>query len=367
MRPFAKTAFLAFAALAFLPSVGCATAPTNCPVRLKRAGRPIILDFVKQRDYSGISCIGGDEYVIACDKTRKGEVPRATLKFDDETGALLSFDEGESIKVEAGKSYDVEDIAFDPLRGSFWLSDERYNSIREFTMDGKYVRDAAVPGSYTNFFADNRSFEALTISPDGKTMWTANEEALRHDGPRSGKDRPTTVRMQRFMRDGADGEWAPAGQWAYECDAPEDSIADEGDYCLCGVSALAALPNGGLLVLERECSLSTKGRNRIYMPSFINATDVSGIASLTNGVPFVKAEKGAPLAEVRDGGGFLLNFDIAIYEGMCLGRRHSDGSYALVLVADGGWTTHRSHATARTRALVRAFKLFIEEGEEKEK
>ena len=45
----------------------------------------------------------------------------------------------------------------------------------------------------------NYGFESLTISGDGLTLWTANEEALTVDGDRSSYSDGTIVRLVKYV------------------------------------------------------------------------------------------------------------------------------------------------------------------------
>ena len=218
----------------------------------------------------------------------------------------------------------MEGCAFDPASGNVWISQEPNAYIREYNpVTGTLTRSAPVP-SIMKQYDGNYSLEALTISGDGLTMWTANEEALKCDGAHSSTTAGTVVRLVKFSRESVRDNWTAIGQWAYEVTVHQST--QSGSYSRSGVSALVALPDGNLLVLERMLEGTSTFYNRIYLVNFAGATEISGIASLkdTTYFPVGKAEL------------FNENVGWVNYEGMCLGPRLDDGSATLVLISDGG-------------------------------
>ena len=187
-------------------------------------------------------------------------------------------------------------------------------------------------------------------------MWTANEQALTCDGESSSGNTnvATVVRLTRFTRETAQDNWQAAGEWAYACDPCANATFAE-----CGLSGLCALPDGSLLALEREVSITTWGRCRIYRittGALAAATEVSNLSSVTNAMVSLVA-KGSPLVSFT---GTDLN-NIIVYEGIALGPQLSDGSYAVYLVSDGGATKTKSlgtiSITAKTVSRICALKL----------
>jgi hypothetical protein len=253
---------------------------------------------------------------------------------------------------------DAEGLARDPLSGTLWASSEwTPPSISEFGTDGTATgRTAPVPAIQRDKLRSNLSLESLTISPDGLTMWTANEQALMCDGESSSGNTTvsTVVRLTRYTRTTAQDGWQAAGEWAYACDPCANATFAE-----CGLSGLCALPDGSLLALEREVSIVTWGRCRIYRittGALAAATEVSNLSSVTNSTVSLVA-KGSPLVSFT---GTDLN-NMIVYEGIALGPQLSDGSYGVYLVSDGGATTTKTvfgiTVTATTVSRICALKL----------
>jgi hypothetical protein len=138
------------------------------------------------------------------------------------------------------------------------------------------------------------------------------------------------VRIQKFVRATPQAGWRPAGQWAYVTDPiGGKNFAGKARN---GVAEMCCLDDGTVLVLEREMSVKGAGiipmpsfRCRIYQVDFAGATDVSGIASL-NGAKYCPVSKTVV---------FDQNTNFAMYEGLCLGPRLSDGSRSMIMISDG--------------------------------
>ena len=300
---------------------------------------------------------GGIFYVLQDhDDDGYAKIHPLSLGIDPSTGKILSQNLGATF-TPAGLR-DAEGLALDPLSGTLWASSEwTPPSITEFETDGTATgRTAPVPAVQRNKLRSNLSLESLTISPDGLTMWTANEQALTCDGESSSGNTnvATVVRLTRFTRATAQDAWAAAGEWAYACDPCANTT-----FAQCGLSGLCALPDGSLLALEREVSIVTWGRCRIYRittGALAAATEVSNLSSVTNSTVSLVA-KGSPLVSFT---GTDLN-NIIVYEGIALGPKLGDGSRSLILVSDGGATMTKTYGpisvTAKTVSRICALKL----------
>ncbi len=329
---------------------------------IEPAGDCVLLPENDYPGLSGISWIGGSNYIVVQDGNSGGEyaclLQRLTAQFDAQGRLLGTPTLSKGIPLE--KALDAEDIAYDPWSKCVWVATEPDVAIREHDLKtGKQTgREVKLPEFFRKAARFNFTLESLTISGDGRTLWTANEEALTTDGPASSPRKGTLIRLVKYTRTEASPEWKLAGMWAYRC-SPSGLIRP----VLSGVAALCVLPDGSLLVMERECSFGTLGRSRIYRPDFSQATDVSNMPSLAD-ASFKPVVRGPLLYESTDGKadeGSLTNFSIVFYEGLCLGPRNKDGTLNLMLVADGGPSQRKNFktftVTVRTRAAVRALRL----------
>lgn len=290
---------------------------------------------------SGITYAGGDLFYAVDDND--GKLYPITLAIDRSSGALATDGIAIGTGVLMSGGDDMEGCAFDPASGNVWISQETGALIREFSpATGALLRSASVPavqGKYNG----NYSLEALTIAGDGKTMWTANEEALTVDGDLASSSAGSLVRLTRFVRNSVRDGWTPDGEWAYVT----DPIGTEKDSnTRSGVSGLCALPDGTLLVLERRCyqgGLFPDFNIRIYQVDFAGATDVASYPSLKD-ASYAQTTK-ALLWQYAHGN------DMPNYEGICLGPGLDDGTCVLVLVSDGGSSAEKGLFTLKLSGL----------------
>ncbi len=295
---------------------------------------------------SGLTRVADDAYYAVRDSG--GALFALTIGVDRATGMPTNcVVTGQTALAGRG---DLECVAWDAARRWVWVGDEDDGSIRAFdpAMGAERAR-AAVPAVF-DAFRYNRSFEALTLRPDGLEMWACNEESLCRreaegrtakkaapvrattpdvdDGPRATRAHGTRVRLQRFTRPAPEAAWTAAGQWMYVTDS-----VGGGDFAgksRCGVSGLLCLGDGTLLVLEREMSIK-KGkvlpsfRCRIYEIDFNHADNVADVVAL-------KETARRPVAKRRL---FGAHTGLAMYEGICLGPALADGSRSVLLISDG--------------------------------
>lgn len=295
---------------------------------------------------SGLTRVADDAYYAVRDSG--GALFALTIGVDRATGMPTNgVVTGQTALAGRG---DLECVAWDRARRWVWVGDEDDGSIRAFDpATGAERARAAVPAVF-DAFRYNRSFEALTLRPDGLEMWACNEEALCRreaegrtakkaapvramtpdvdDGPRATRAHGTRVRLLRFTRPAPEAAWTAAGQWMYVTDS-----VGGGDFAgksRCGVSGLLCLGDGTLLVLEREMSIK-KGkvlpsfRCRIYEIDFNHADDVADVVAL-------KETARRPVAKRRLFGAYT---GLAMYEGICLGPALADGSRSVLLISDG--------------------------------
>ena len=270
-------------------------------------------------DLSGLTWAGGDVYWSVRDTG--GALYELSIPIDRATGRVRDLKVLRSFAMPGGR--DLEGVAWDPLRGSVWVSDEKKPSIVEFKPVGGRGAAVALPSEFGNV-RPNRGLEALEIAPDGLDMWTCNENALPADGGAT-VGPSEFLRLTRFSRATADGEWRLSGQWAYRPETP--SGLNVRGRARNGVSSLCVLPDGELLVLERE--KKAQGGHayvaRVYLVDLSCATDVRGHRSLGE-VEFTPVSKRLL---------FTAETGRAMYEGISRGPALENGSQILVLISDG--------------------------------
>lgn len=338
------------------------------PARALKAGRqriavgPAMLEMVGEYPLavdgaSGIAWAGGERFYVVSDHDRAGQaVVRALdVTFDPQTGAVARQALGAPVALEGNR--DSEGVAWDVAAKRLWVSDEEGAMVRAFGLDGRATGERVpVPEIQRTQMVPNCSLEALGISEDGRVLWTSNEEALRCDGKMASPLAGTVVRLMRYVRKGARDAWTPAGTWPYVTDRCAPSVGP----CRSGLSGLCPLEDGSVLALEREVSAKTWGRCEIFRvtPSArAAATDVTGVAALTNAV-WTGVAKGRALAAFESGN----PGETIVYEGICLGPRLADGSRVVCLVSDGGEERKKLGVRIATVSRLAVFKLTLVDG-----
>ena len=299
-------------------------------------------------ELSGITWAGGNTFYAVNDTNATNKLYKLSMPLNS-NGEISSCSIVSSVTL--ANSSDLEGCAYDPATGNVWVSMEGNNSsIREYDpQTGALLRTAPLPVIFQNNMRGNFKLEALTISGDGLTMWTANEEALTCDGQISAKPRSTggtIVRLQKFTRASVRDNWIASAQYAYKTYGLNKAYGYKNTQ-RSGVAGLCALPNGQLLVLEREFSGTDDNSNldsiwvgtscsftmAIVLADYSNASDVSTLPSLSQAT-YTPVSKTSLCNDSGSNTGSNTGF--ANYEGICLGPRNSDGSVSLLLISDGG-------------------------------
>jgi hypothetical protein len=167
-----------------------------------------------------------------------------------------------------GTNFDGEGLAL-AARGDLLASSETEPSIRRFAPDGDLQKELPVPRKFRVAPAGegraNQTFESLFLSPNSRSLFTANEGSLAADGETvDGIDR---IRILRY-EDCGRGSFKLAEEFYY--------LAERGQ----GVVEIAALSEKELLVLERGFVAGKGNTVRIFRVSLKGAEDVSDEPSL---------------------------------------------------------------------------------------
>jgi hypothetical protein len=166
----------------------------------------------------------------------------------------------------------------------------------------------------------NRGFEALTYNAKTHRFWATTENTLRADGERPSirKKIANRLRLQNFGDD-----LQPKEQYWYVTDS--SALESTKGKSTLGVSGLAALDDGQVIVLEREVRKTPKGIGsfvhvKLFMvnPQLQQAGDTLSKQLLTEFRTSINLSKRS----------------FANYEGICAGPRLADGRQVLLLVAD---------------------------------
>lgn len=284
-------------------------------------------------NYSGITYLGGDRYAVVCDKQPSDGYYEFRIQLNEETGKIENI-ERLAFHNNEGKTRDAEDICYMKEINKLYIAAEDDQRIIEYDMEGQPTgRELAIPEALgKDCIHNNYGFESLTFSDKTALFWTCTENSLKKDGVVASFENPipAKLRLQSFNQN-----LQPFTQHLYLTDAPH--IKKKPRQIAFGVTALAGLENGDLLVLEREFFVAKKyvGSyviNKIYkvnpsvsptLPAKQNINDLSNYYAMPK---MLVAEWRTRLN--------LTKKNIANYEGMCLGPKLKDGRQTILLISD---------------------------------
>ncbi len=323
-----------------------APAPKMCYPQgssLAPAPRPVELvswfDFPKEdprsRELSGIAWDDAAKTLWAV----QDETPNIVPLVPDATFSKWSF--GATIRVEAEGKLDLEGVAV--LPDGFLVSSEIGPRVIETDRAGKARRDLALPPKFSEAVR-NKSLESLSLTPDGRFLFTTTEIGLPRDSPKATKERGARVRILRVDR--------TTGENVEHAYALEPIAREDEDY---GIADLAALSEDQLFVLERGWAKGVGNRVRIYSVDMRDTQSVCGTIESIGDLPVLPktllldlatlpVPKDLPPAKQPEASPLLDNF-----EGLAIGPRLPDGRRALFLVSDDN-----GHAFQFARLLVLA-------------
>ena len=293
---------------------------------------------------SGITYIGNNEYYAVADNGPDCGLYKLTIPLNADGKSIWSAGYSVGARRSLSLAADIEGVAYDPGSGRVWVSDEATQSITEYDPEtGAACRRVDIPPVLKQIVG-NYGFESLTISGDGLTMWTANEEALTCDGDRSSYWSGTTVRLVKFTRKTVSDNWTLAAMYPYTTEKWTYQY-DYGGAGRGGVSDLCALPDGSLLVLEREMSSSSEGSDiwaalgarlfhRIYRVTPSALAAATDIRDANEGLKRLSGWKAVSKELLFNG----TNAKVALsnVEGICLGPGLGSGACELMTLTDAG-------------------------------
>lgn len=320
-------------------------------------------------NYSGIAHLHDDIYAVVSDKSDSALYFNFRIQVNPKTGELeqvenLGFTERTDGTLNDGKPWLGLEKGFDHEAivkvsdSTLVIASEGYCRLKEYPIL-PISADTAKVGYPQNLwesrwpssdFYPNYNFESLAFDSVHQYLWTIPESTLRKDGqpatPQNGL--ANRLRLMRLdwgkMKEDSNKE-AYNEQvnstkdsrymmtYAYQMDQP--STHKKADIYVMGVSELCALPDGRLLVLEREAfipkiKIGAFCKCKLYLINPLNSEEFSMKEKFSSDTPFLKKRL---LTEWKTGLS-LSKRSFANYEGMCLGPKLEDGSQVVILLSD---------------------------------
>ena len=320
-------------------------------------------------NYSGIAHLHDDIYAVVSDKSDSALYFNFRIQVNPKTGELeqvenLGFTERTDGTLNDGKPWLGQEKGFDHEAivkvsdSTLVIASEGYCRLKEYPIL-PISADTAKVGYPQNLwesrwpssdFYPNYNFESLAFDSVHQYLWTIPESTLRKDGqpatPQNGlANRLRLMRldwgkMKEDSNKEAYNEQVSSTKdsrymmtYAYQMDQP--STHKKADIYVMGVSELCALPDGRLLVLEREAfipkiKIGAFCKCKLYLINPLNSEEFSMKEKFSSDTPFLKKRL---LTEWKTGLS-LSKRSFANYEGMCLGPKLEDGSQVVILLSD---------------------------------
>ena len=320
-------------------------------------------------NYSGIAHLHDDIYAVVSDKSDSALYFNFRIQVNPKTGELeqvenLGFTERTDGTLNDGKFWQGQEKGFDHEAivkvsdSTLVIASEGCCRLKEYPVLPTSANAPKV-GSSQNLweskwpsseFYPNYNFESLAFDSVRQYLWTIPESTLRKDGlpatPQNGL--ANQLRLMRLdwgkMKENRNKEEYSEQvsskknsrymtPYAYLMDQP--STHKKADIYVMGVSELCALPDGQLLVLEREAfipkiKIGAFCKCKLYLINPLNSEEFSMKENFSSDTPFLKKRL---LAEWKTGLS-LSKRSFANYEGMCLGPKLEDGSQVVILLSD---------------------------------
>ena len=320
-------------------------------------------------NYSGIAHLHDDIYAVVSDKSDSALYFNFRIQVNPKTGELeqvenLGFTERTDGTLNDGKPWLWQEKGFDheaivKVSGStLVIASEGYCRLKEYpilptsadTAKVDYQQNLWESRWPSSDFYPNYNFESLAFDSVHQYLWTIPESTLRKDGqpatPQNGL--ANQLRLMRLdwgkmKEDSNKEEYSEQVSskkdsrymmtYAYQMDQP--STHKKADIYVMGVSELCTLPDGQLLVLEREAfipkiKIGAFCKCKLYLINPLNSEEFSMKEKFSSDTPFLKKRL---LTEWKTGLS-LSKRSFANYEGMCLGPMLEDGSQVVILLSD---------------------------------
>ena len=209
--------------------------------------------------------------------------------------------------------------------------------VREFSLAGTQLRSFPVPDYYsptgTSGVRNNLAFESAGLTPQGKFLFTATENALVQDGPAATVTTSSPARILRYdSRSGQLGK-----EFVYEVNAVPNAPVPATAFATNGLVELLPLGPTRLLALERAFSTGVGNSVRLYLVDLAGATDVSSRDRLPTALSGIRTAEKTLLLDLDTLGVTLDNL-----EALAFGPVLPDGRQSLVITSDNNFSTRQT-------------------------
>lgn len=228
-------------------------------------------------------------------------------------------------------SWDGEGLVRTADGGFLAITVETEPLVERFDAAGKHIGIVVLPPHFAMQASGNKGMESLALSPNGRYLFTANENALTIDGSPSDKTRGTLVRiLKRELSSDGDHDV----EFAYRSE-PLGGGGATGDM---GVSDLAALDDDRLLVLERGFQPGYGNTVRIFRVDLRTGAHVEAVPALSDATVVLEKTLLVDIATLPPGNATHPGPEpspiLDNYEALSLGPTLPDGRRLLFVTSD---------------------------------
>ena len=289
-----------------------------------------------------------------------------------------------------GRSFDPEGLVIDPRTGHMIVADEYGPSVYEFDRDGRLLRIFETPANLipkvngvVNYNAtrddganagrqDNRGFEGLAVSPDGKKLYAVLQDPLvREPTPNNGRNGRNLRIVVYDNNHRSPTRFTSIAQYAYQLELQADvrariiakggtaTATDPRQGRNIGLSAITAINDHEFLVLERDnrgigvddpAGANVTGSKRIFKIDITGATDISTLDLPDNGdlasagiTPVTKITE--PFIDIAASTLLPNSKQAEKWEGMAVGPRLWSGGYLILTGNDNDYSVTQDATT----------------------
>lgn len=283
-------------------------------------------------NYSGITPLGDDVYAMVSDKSDSALYFNVRLYISRQTGELLDAEYMGSHGLADRAGLDNEAIAR-VTDSTVVIASEGACRLKEYRLGDAPMAEGLWEWSMpSGDFWPNYVFESAAYDSTSHRLWTITESTMRRDGSPATTRSPRCNVLRLLSFDWAVRSVQPTA-YLYKMDMPT-TMKTAQTYAM-GVSELCALPDGRLLVLEREAFVPSVKvgafcQCKLYVVDPAQAVPYDLDRPVEAGAPYVDKRLLVSWRTTLS----LLNHGWANYEGMCLGPTLENGDQVLILVSD---------------------------------
>jgi hypothetical protein len=290
-----------------------------------------------------------------------------------------------------GRSFDPEGLVINPRNGNFIVSDEYGPSVYEFNRHGELIGFFETPaglvpkvGSNVNYVADrdgglnagrqdNRGFEGLAVTPDGKKLYAVLQDPLVNEpSPNNGRN-GRNLRIVVFDNDHQSPTYRKSiAQYAYQLELQADVLAriiatggtgsatDPRQGRNIGLSAIVALNDHEFLVLERDnrgigvddpAGASVTGSKRVYRIDITGATNIAALSLPNDGnltaAGIVPVTKSAVFLDLAANTVLPNGKKAEKWEGLTIGPRLKNGTFLILAGTDNDYSVTQNASSVQ--------------------